>query len=249
MISRLVRVPLVTLALLASLPGAARAWEVRSTAPAGAFEVFHQRFSTAAYAYPRHGASPLGVIGWEVYADATYDRDFDGQPFVPLVIDGDFTGGALSVGRVGARKGLPGGFDLGLSYGQALGGDVKLVSAELQWAWVHGGALEPAVSLRLSGTRTLDPQAYSLEQLGAEILVSKGFAVLTPYLGAGVVRSRGRLERDAGAPPSLGGDLEETDTQPIVFAGATLNLLVPKITVELEKGEAVQASVRVGFGF
>jgi len=35
----------------------------------------------------------------------------------------------------------------------------------------------------------------------------------------------------------------------VAFAGITLNLLLSKINFEVEKGEAVQAAVRVGFGF
>ena len=35
----------------------------------------------------------------------------------------------------------------------------------------------------------------------------------------------------------------------MLYAGVTLNLLLPKIHIEVEKGEAVQAAVRVGIGF
>jgi hypothetical protein len=227
----------------AALPSAAGAWEVRPTATSADFAAFHDRFSTAAYAYPRHRAAPLGLIGWEVWVDSSWDGEFDDEDFVPGAIDGDLTGGGLAIARVGARKGLPGGFDLGLSYGRALGGDVKLVSAELQWAWIDGGPLKPAVAFRLTGTRSVDPKAYELEQFGAEVLVSKGFTILTPYIGGGFARSTGRLERFGG------GSFERTQNGPVLFAGATLNLLLPKITVEVEKGEAVQAALRVGFGF
>ena len=99
--------------------------------------------------------------------------------------------------RVGARKGLPGGIDLGLSYGKALGGDVKLVSAELQYAILKGGLLSPALSVRLTGSRAVDAKAYDFDQYGAELLFSKGFTVLTPYVGAGVFRSKGTLDRTA----------------------------------------------------
>jgi hypothetical protein len=238
------RAPFALTLLLAALPAAAGAWEVRPTAGSSDFAAFHYRFSSAAYAYPRHRAAPLGLVGWEVWVDSSWDDDFDDEPFVAGAIDGDLTGGGLAVARVGARKGLPGGFDLGLSYGRALGGDAKLVSAELQWAWIDGGPLKPAVAFRLTGTRSLDPRAYELEQFGAEVLVSKGFTVLTPFVGGGYVRSTGRLERTAG------GSFERTTNGPVLFAGATLNLLLPKITVEVEKGEeAVQAALRVGFGF
>jgi hypothetical protein len=138
---------------------------------------------------------------------------------------------------------LPGGIDLGVSYGKALGGDVKLLSAEIQYAIVHGGLLAPALSVRVTGTRTLGAKAYRLDQYGAELLLSKGFPVITPYVGAGFVHSKGTL--DSALRPSL----TETTTRPVLFAGVTLSLLVPKIHIEVERGETLQAAVRVGIGF
>jgi hypothetical protein len=230
------------LAAFAAVP--ARAWEVSRDATRDDFQAFHRRFSSDAYFYPRHGAAPLGLIGFEVYADATYDRDFDGEPFTATAIDGGFTGGFLSVARVGARKGLPGGIDLGLSYARALGGDVNLVSAELQYAIFKGGLLSPALSVRLTGSRAVDAKAYDFDQYGAEVLFSKGFTVLTPYVGAGVFRSKGTLDRTA-----IGSSFEDTTNRGVLYAGITLNLLLPKITVEVEKADVVQGAVRVGIGF
>ena len=233
---------LLVLACLAAAPARA-SWSVSPRATRGDFEAFHRRFSSDAYFYPRHSAAPLGLVGFEMYADATYEDKFDAQSFNTTAVDGSYTTGFLSVARVGARKGLPGGVDLGLSYGKALDGDVKLISAELQYAIFHGGLLSPALSVRVTGTRTVSAAAYELNQYGADLLLSKGFTVLTPYVGAGFVRSQGKLGR--GALPSF----EDTETHAVAFAGIRLNLLLPKLNFEVEKGEAVQAAVRVGFGF
>ena len=233
---------LLLLSLLAALPAAA-SWEVNGNATSADFHAFSERFSSDAYFYPRHGAAPLGLVGFEAYADATYDRSFDDQSFNTTAVKGSYPGGFLSIARVGVRKGLPGGFDIGASYGEALGGDIKLVSAELQYAIANGGLVSPALSVRVTGTRTIDAQAYRLDQYGAEVLLSKGFVVLTPYVGAGIVRSKGTLDSP------LGSSREETTTRPVIYAGVTLNLLVPKIHVEVEKGETLQAAVRVGIGF
>src|SRR3954452_17237213 len=110
------RVELFLLLALAAAVPAAASWEVNGNATSGDFRDFHRRFSSDAYFYPRHSASPLGLVGFEIYADATYDGKFDNESFNDTATDGDFTGGFLTVVRVGARKGLPGGFDLGLSY-------------------------------------------------------------------------------------------------------------------------------------
>ncbi|HEV7786162.1 MAG TPA: hypothetical protein VGQ28_12540 [Thermoanaerobaculia bacterium] len=233
---------MIVLNVLVAAPARA-SFSVSPRATRGDFEAFHRRFGSDAYFYPRHSAAPLGLIGFEVYADATYEDKFDDQSFNQTAVDGSYTGGFLSVARVGARKGLPGGVDVGLAYGKTLNGDVKLISAELQYAILHGGLLEPALSVRVTGTRTVNATAYELNQYGADVLLSKGFTVLTPYLGAGLIRSRGRLDR------GLLGTFEDTETHAVAFAGVTLNLLLPKINFEVEKGEALQAAVRVGFGF
>jgi hypothetical protein len=230
---------LTALALLPALP--ARAWDPVSPAPAADFSAFNRRFASDLYPYPRHGAAPLGLAGFELYADATYEPDFDRQPFFKTVIDGNLPGSALSIARVGVRKGLPGGLDLGVSYGEAVGSSVKLVSAEAQYALIGGGVVEPALSLRATGTRTVGSGPYDLHQFGAELLLSKGFAVLTPYIGAGFVYSRGRLGHGAA-------ELDDSATRPVAYAGLRLNLLLPKIVFEVEKGEAVQGAVRIGFG-
>jgi hypothetical protein len=240
------RLALLALGLaLAAAPPAA-AWELRDDAPPAAFEEFHRRFGFAAYPFPRHGAAPLGLVGFEVWADAAVDQDFDDQSWSGLVLAGDLPAGLLTVGRVGVRKGLPGGIDLGASYGRALGSDVELAAVELSWAVLDGGAVSPAFGLRAVAARTLSDDPYELEQYGVEALLSKGFTVLTPYVGAGAYHSEGSLARSEAAG---GGRLDTDESRGYLLAGATLNLLLPKLTVEVEQGETFQAALRVAFGF
>ena len=239
--AQVLRCALLALAALA-LARPAAAWTVDGNAPKADFAAFSRRFAGDAYFYPGHGAAPLGLAGFSVFAEGSYDSGFGNEPFADTTLHGGLTGNALVVGRVGLRKGLPGKIDLGVAVSQALEGDVKLGSAELSYALLGGGAATPAVGIRLTATRTLDARAYTLDQEGAEILVSKGFVLLTPYLGAGLVHSRGRLKGDLR-------ELSTTDTRGVAYAGLSLNLLLPKITVEVEKGEVVQGRLRVAFGF
>lgn len=234
---------LAALVLAALTAAPAAAWEVRPDAPEADFHAFHRHFSSAAYNYPRHGAAPLGVTGFRLFADLAVDRDFDNQPFAATVLDGDLPGDTLAVARVGARKGLPGGFDLGASWGRAVDGDVDLVSGELGWAILDGGLVSPSLGLRLTGTHSLGGGAYELRQYGAEVLVSKGFTVLTPYAGAGVYYSEGTLDRGGGVV------IDSDHSRGFVYAGLTLNLLLPRLTFEVEQGEDLHASVQVAFGF
>jgi hypothetical protein len=221
---------------------AVHAWEVDGEAPEEAFSLFHDRFATAAYFFPRHGAKPMGLLGFEVWVDTSADPGFGDEELADQVIDGDLTGDVMAIGRVGVRKGLPGGFDIGAAYGQTLGGDVKLVSGELSYALIEGSAVVPAVGIRLTGTQTLDSRSYDLEQYGVEVIVSKGLTIATPYAGAGLVRSESELERVDGST------IGESSTDGVFFAGVRLKLLVPSLTFEVEQGEHLQGAVRIGFG-
>lgn len=235
------RTLVLLLALLSGLAsGTARAAEIDPSQPVAALETFHDQFSATAYPYPRHSAKPLGTLGFDVWAEVAVLPDAVAE--VERVAGESLTGDALVVYRVGARKGLPGGFDLGLSYGRALEPDIELVSAELSWAILEGGAATPALGLRATGTRTLDGEAYALDQYGLEVAISKGFAVLTPYAGAGFTWSESTFDESGGA------SFTTDSTRGFVFAGLILNLWVPKITFELEQADDLQGAVRLAFG-
>lgn len=233
---------LLVLGLAAALPAAA--WEVRRDASAADFRDFARRFASAAYAYPGHPAKALGITGFEAFAEASYDDTFDEQPFFAGAVDGDLDGGFLSVARVGIRKGLPGHVDLGVSLAEAVGTDLRLATAEVQWAFLDGGAVSPAAALRIVATHSKGGGAFTLDQAGIEVLASKGFPLLTPYIGGGVVVSRARLDRSGTLS-----DLSVTHTQPIAYAGLRLSLLIPKITAEIQRGDTTQYALRVALGF
>ena len=230
--------PLALPVLVSVMAAPAAAWEPDPAAPDAALEAFHEHFSAAAYPYPRHSAKPLGVIGFDVWADAAVAPDFE-EEVRPALTDG-VPGGLLTIYRVGARKGLPWGIDIGASYGKALDSDLELLNAEVSWAILEGGAVTPALGLRFTGGRG-SGDAYDLDQYGAEVLLSKGFAVLTPYAGAGWSFSESTFERPTG-------DLSFDTSRGFFYGGVILNLLIPKITVEVEQGETLQGAVRVAFG-
>ncbi|MGE5233044.1 MAG: hypothetical protein ACM3OB_02950 [Acidobacteriota bacterium] len=232
----------VLIALYAVAVVPARAWSVDPTAPSGDLEDFHRHFAGAVYPYARHEAAPLGITGFEVFADSSYNREFDRQPFRVSAVSGNLPSDVLAIGRVGVRKGLPGGIDLEASYGKVAGSDLKVVAGTIQWAPLAGGLASPALAFRLTGAKSQGDDVYELRQLGFEAVLSKGFPVVTPYVGVGLVHSQGTFHR-------AGGDLSTSTDRPIVFGGVTLSLLVPKIHLEVERGETWQAAARIGIGF
>lgn len=221
------------------------AWDVDTSASSADLDAFHEAFSFAAYPFAGHGASPLGVLGFEIYASVGIDQEFEDEPFAPAVIDGSLPGDLLALARVGVRKGLPGGFDLGASYARALDSDLEFGTIDFQWALIDGGALTPALGLRGTYTQTLSGDRYDLTTYGVEALASKGFTVVGIYGGVGAMRSEGDFDRS-----SFGlRDVESSHSQAFAFAGVTLNLLLPKINVEVQQGDRFQGSLRVAFGF
>jgi len=231
-------------AVLAVLVGAApvRAWDVDGGAATVDLEAFHDNFSLAAYPYPRHSAKPLGTLGFDVWVDGMVAPNFEDE--VRGALDKGLPGGYLGIYRVGARKGLPFGIDLGASYGKVVGSDIKLLAGEVSWAILDGGVATPALGLRGTYQRASGSNVYSLDQAGLELEISKGFAVLTPFAGAGVVWSDSTFERSA----PFSGELSVSSTDTVLYGGVILNLLIPKIVFEVEKGQTVQGAIRISFG-
>ena len=221
------------------------AWDVDTSASSADLEAFHEAFSFAAYPFAGHGASPLGVLGFEVYASVGIDQEFENEPFVAQVVDGSLPGDLLAVTRIGVRKGLPGGFDLGASYSRALDSDLEFGTVDLQWALIEGGALTPAVGLRGTYTQSLGGDGYDATTYGIEAMVSKGFTVIGVYGGVGAMRSEGEFDRSEFGLSRV----DASHSQAFAFAGVTLNLLLPKFNLELQQGDRFQGSIRVAFGF
>ena len=210
-----------------------------------ALESLHEHFALAVYPYARRGAQPLGITGFEIYGELAADEDFDSQPYSELAED--LAGDLLMPVRVGARKGLFFGIDVGVAFAQVLDLDYEAWSIDVQKAIVTPGALKPGVALRLAYSEGDSGDVYALEQFGAELIVSKGFTLVSLFGGVGVVRSEGAFRFAEGGLVVRAEDFESTDT--VLFGGVRLNLLLPKITVAVEKTQEIQGVVRIAFGW
>lgn len=93
---------------------------------------------------------------------------------------------------VALRKGLGGSLELGLAASWLTQSQMFALSAELRWAVVEGLPRAPDVALRAHGTRLLGSRELDLTTAGADLAVSKDFAVagvarLQPVFQAGIV--------------------------------------------------------------
>ncbi len=233
---------LSTLAVSTAWTPTAAAWDLRDDASAGQFRLFHEAFATGLYAPPRHSAVPLGWVGFDVYADVSVLPDFGDGDFADAVLRGSLPGDALAVTRVGARKGLPLGFNVGLSYGQLVDSDLEVLTADVQWSLLEGSVVLPAVAVRASYSDLSGSDVFDIQQLGLDLYVSKGFAVVSAFGGASLVRSESTLNR------RFGDTLSEETTEEMLFAGVAFNLLAAKLTATVEQGDDLKGVFRVSLG-
>lgn len=181
-------------------------------------------------------AAPLGITGFDIGAEVSIiDIKKDSQ-YWKAALNND-PSSYLYIPSLRARKGLPFGIDVGAMYAYVPDSNVKLYGFEVSKAILEGTAVTPALGVRASYTKLAGVNDLDLQTVGIDANISKGFAIITPYAGAGLVwvdsKARGELQRLstlAGAP--LG---EEKLWLPRGFAGARLTILpFVKVTGEIE---------------
>ncbi len=189
-------------------------------------------------------AEATGMTGIGVGAFANYTPTRNDADWRTLTgADVDFVGMAGVV----ATKGLPLGIDVGAFYTAVPETSVKAYGAELRYALLEGGMATPALALRgafarTSGIRDFDYDAYSLD-----LSLSKGFAFLTPYIGAGYVWAEADPQGDAAAVAGL--RKVKVDEQRL-FVGLRVSMLLLELTPEYERtGSNSAYNLRLGFSF
>jgi hypothetical protein len=191
---------LVAASLVASVPAFASGADFTVTCAScqSAFEGVVEDAS-AALNYKAVGpAEASGVTGFAIDAVGTY---------VPVKNKDDWkslTGSdvkAVGMAGITVRKGLPFDFDVGGFYTAIPGASASLYGGELRYAILAGGVATPALAVRASYVRTGGIDDFDYSAWGADVSVSKGFTVFTPYAGVGVLRA---IADPGGAPPAAG---------------------------------------------
>ena len=129
-------------------------------------------------------AESLGITGFDVNVSVSATK-LEYARIAGRVTNGSTVDYVL-LPRVSAHKGLPFGFDVGLSLSAVPSSNIKLVGAEVRYALVQGGVAMPAVAARASYSKLIGVDPLKFETKGLDISTSKGFAMVTPYAGAGV---------------------------------------------------------------
>ncbi len=189
-------------------------------------------------------AEPQGLTGFDLgVAVSIVDiRDDNWKQ----ILEGNDPPAYLTIPSLRLRKGLPFNLDVGAFYAQVPDSNIKLFGGELQWALLEGGVATPALALRASYSTLQGVDDLDLQTYGADAVISKGFAMLTPYAGIGVVRIEGEYTGDDPQASNLN---DHSFTEPRYFAGVQASLALLRLTLDAEYLVRPVYSVKVSLGW
>lgn len=134
-------------------------------------------------------AAALGFPHFDLGVESSFTQIDSGAPYWQLTYPGN-PPHLLPVPRLRVRFGLPFGIDVGGIYGYAPNTNARMAGGEIKWAIIPGGTVMPAIAVRGSYTALLGVGDINLQTYAADLSISKGFAIFTPYLGVGEILIR-----------------------------------------------------------
>jgi hypothetical protein len=204
------------------------------------FDTFIDEIGTAIAYNPVAPAETLGMLGFEV-GIAISTVKIDTSIWDQVVADGSAPS-TLPVPRLMARVGLPLGLDVGLSRIDVPGSNISVTGFELRKAILEGSMATPAVSVLAHSSKLSGVDAFDVSTYGIDVGISKGFAMLTPYAGAGQVWISGS---DASNTFS---DRSSSVTRS--YAGVKVSFLpFMNLVVQADFAEVNSYSLRLNVGF
>ena len=234
------RIVLLSVALCAS-PAWAQEIDQLQNAAQAEFRLLSEDLGAALSYHAQIPAEPLGLTGFDIGVGVTATRLENTAVLQKVTSDDADT--TLYVPTLRVHKGLPLGFDIGVSYASVPGSNIRYTGGELRYALLEGGVASPAIAVRGSITRLSGVDQLALDTRGLDISISKGFAVFTPYAGIGKVW----VESD---PHGTGGLVAEKFSLTKAFVGVGMNLAVLNLNLQADKtGEATSYSLKLGWRF
>jgi len=227
--------------LLAASPALAQQVDQLQNIVQGEFRLLSEDLGAALSYHAQIPAEPLGITGFDIGVGVTATKMENAAILQRVTSDNADT--TIYVPTIRVHKGLPAGFDIGLTYASIPGSNIKYTGGELRYAILQGGVASPAIGVRGSVTRLSGVDQLSLDTRGLDISISKGFAFLTPYAGIGRVW----VESD---PHGTAGLRTEKFSLTKAFVGVGMNFTVLNLNVQADKtGDASSYSLKLGWRF
>lgn len=186
-------------------------------------------------------AEPLGTTGFDLGVEVTATK-LEHPEILDRASSGS-TSDTVYIPKLHIHKGLPFGLDFGAFYSAVPDTNVKLAGAELRYALLEGGTASPAIGIRGTYTKLSGVEQLEMDTTGAELTISKGFAMVTPYAGAG------RVWVNAD-PRNVSNVRSEDFGLAKYYVGANFNLTVLNLALEADRtGDATTYSAKFGWRF
>jgi hypothetical protein len=206
----------------------------------GDFRLLSEDLGAALSYHPQTPTEPLGVTGFDVGASLTMSK-IANKDAIARGASGSVPS-YLPVPTLRANKGLPLGFDVGALYSKVPGTDISLWGAEARWAFIKGGIAEPAIGVRATYTKLTGVDQLDMSTKGLDVSASKGFLMLTPYIGVG--------RTWVTSTPHVANLSEETFGMNKFFIGAGFKLLLFNMNAEIDRtGQSTAYSLKAGIRF
>jgi hypothetical protein len=216
-------------ALLAStvlLAGTAYAHNLSSLGALGQgqFQNLTQDLGTALNYKDMMPAAPLGITGFDVGVTGVYTHLGQAGGWDQAT---GTTSNNVFVPSLQAQKGLPLGFDVGLTYSAVPGSNIRVIGGDVSYALIGGGLLQPALTIRGTYTKMLGVSEMGLNTSSVELCLSKGFVFVTPYIGVGEVRTVGTPHTSTLSAVTINNTKE--------YIGADFNLGIANLDLEVDR--------------
>lgn len=206
----------------------------------GDFRLISEDLGAALSYHPQTPTEPLGVTGFDVGLAITMSKVAN-KDALSRGVSGSVPS-YIPVPTLRANKGLPLGFDVGLMYSKVPSTDISLWGGEARWAFLRGGVAEPAVGVRATYTKLTGVDQLDMSTKGLDVSASKGFLMLTPYVGVG--------RTWITSTPHVANLSEEKFAENKFFVGAGFKLLLFNMNAELDHtGHSTAYSVKAGIRF
>lgn len=227
--------------LLAASPAWAQEVDQLQNIVQGEFRLLSEDLGAALSYHAQIPAEPLGITGFDIGVGVTATKMENAE--ILQRVSSDNANATIYVPTLRVHKGLPAGFDIGLTYASIPGSNIKYTGGELRYAILQGGVTSPAIGVRGSVTKLSGVDQLSLDTRGLDFSISKGFAFLTPYAGLGRVW----VESD---PRGTAGLRTEKFSLTKAFVGVGMNFTVLNVNLQADKtGDASSYSLKLGWRF
>jgi len=205
------------------------------------FRALSEDLGSALSYKPLTPTTPLGITGFDLGIAVTSTKLKNPGVFTTAGA-GDLP--SIIVPSLRLHKGLPFNIDVGIMYSAVPSTNIKLVGAELRYAFVSGNVAMPAIGIRGSYTKLSGVDQLEFSTRGVDLSISKGFLIFTPYAGIGKVWADSNPVGTASALSKESFSVNKT------FVGLNMNFGLMNVALEGDKtGDASGYGAKLGFRF